>query len=97
MLQFYVYFLNIFLADCDSSPPFDITLDIVTDHKGNAERPIYLAKGTYNKWIPEVEKLELHLGQSGLFLGSQMLHYGGYLEKGSYHNVTLFTYQFVVD
>ena len=101
--MFFLFYLEVLLnifstqgfePHVDSSPPFDITLDIVTDHKGK-ERPIYISKGDHEDWVPSVEKLSLNLGQSALFVGSQLNHFGGYLAKDSYHNVTLFTYQYI--
>jgi len=85
-----------FAPHYDSSPPFDLTLDIVTDHEGPGSRPIFLAKNN-GKFVPEIIRLDLKLGQSALFIGSQVYHYGGPLDKGSYHNVTLFTWEYVSD
>jgi len=85
-----------FAPHYDSSPPFDLTLDIVTDHEGPGSRPIFLAKNN-GKIIPDYIKVDLKLGQSALFVGSQVYHYGGPLDAGSYHNVTLYTWQYITD
>jgi len=86
-----------FAPHYDSSPPFDITLDIVTDHSGSGSRPIYLARNNKNQLLPDIIKLDLHIGEAALFVGSQVHHYGGPLDKGCYHNVTLYTWQYVRD
>jgi hypothetical protein len=71
----------------DTSPPFDLTLDLVVDHYG-ASRPIYFVFPN-----EKVQKVELGFGESILFRGAEITHFGGDLLGDSYHNVMLLTWQ----
>jgi len=88
----------------DSVPPFDITLDIVVDHRGIERRPIHLLRKTDSLWengvkgfaVNSVESLEQ--GDAVLFKGSEMPHFGGdLLNDQSYHNVVLWTWNYIRD
>lgn len=83
----------------DSSPPFDLTLDIVIDHQGPSPRPVYFARPSQNGKATDaiVEKLELAFGEAALFKGGQVVHWGGDLPEGSTHCVQLYTWQFMRD
>jgi len=82
-----------FVSHTDSSPPFDITLDMVLDHKG-ASRPIYVCRPQPQSIVPVVEELNLAFGESVLFEGSTLEHWGGYLGPSSHHQVILWTFQY---
>jgi len=79
----------------DSSPPFDVTLDIVVDHGGSEDRPITLLRPK-GKFVVEEETHALHLGDAVLFKGAEMTHFGhDMFGDDSYHNVILWTWNYV--
>jgi hypothetical protein len=86
----------------DTVPPFDITLDLVVDHVGETSRPITFVrrskeKGKEKKGIVE-ETISLEVGQAVLFKGSELTHYSTRdLPPNHYHNVVLFTWNYVRD
>lgn len=82
----------------DSVPPFDLTLDLVLDHFGPSPRPVTFVRPA-SRLFPSVkeETLCLDKGEAVLFRGSEMLHYGGDMPRGCYHNVVLFTWSYVRD
>jgi len=82
----------------DSSPPFDLTMDIVVDHEGPEHRPVTLMRRTGLFGVEEMTVSTLAIGDAILFRGSEMCHYGGDLfKRESYHNVVLWTWQYVRD
>jgi len=82
----------------DSSPPFDITMDIVVDHEGSEHRPVTLMRRTSKFNVEEMTVGTLSIGDAILFRGSELCHYGGDLfKRDSYHNVVLWTWQYVRD
>lgn len=82
----------------DSVPPFDLTLDLVVDHMGTCHRPVTFVR-PYSNYLPCVQEktLSLEVGEAVLFRGSEMVHYGGDLPAGHYHNVVLWTWSYVRD
>jgi len=76
----------------DSSPPFDLTLDMCIDHQGPDQRPIYFLRRIDGKSV--VSKLVLRYGEAVLFKGAEMTHWGGDLPEGSFHAVQLYTWQY---
>lgn len=83
-----------FLYHTDSSPPFDLTLDLVVDHSG-APRPLYFCRRRDGRVV--VERLELRYGEAVLFRGAELTHWGGDLANDSAHTVALCTWQYVTD
>lgn len=87
-----------FIFHTDTSPPFDITLDIAVDHVGPSTRPLYFTRpNPKGGLVPIVEKLELRFGEAVLFRGSELTHWGGDMGADSQHKVILGTWQFVKD
>lgn len=87
-----------FIFHTDTSPPFDITLDVVVDHEGPSTRPLYFTRpDPKGGLIPLVEKLELRFGEAVLFRGSELTHWGGDMGAESHHRVVLGTWQFIKD
>jgi len=82
----------------DSSPPFDLTMDIVVDHIGAEHRPVSLMRKTGTFGVEEMTVSTLQVGDAILFRGSELCHYGGdFFNRDSYHNVVLWTWQYVRD
>lgn len=88
---------NGFLLHTDTNPPFDITLDIVVDHEGISHRTLNFIKKNPSSLIPQTRSLNLSIGESVLFLGSEIPHFGSDFPSNHYHNVLLFTWEFVKD
>jgi len=86
-----------FMMHTDTNPPFDITLDIAVDHVGNTPRTLNFVKKNPKGGVPVVESLNLKIGESVLFRGSEIPHFGGDLPENHYHNVILFTWEYVRD
>ena len=76
----------------DSSPPFDLTLDLVVDHTGNDHRPISVCHADGSESI-----IKLSLGESVIFRGGELSHFGHSLPKGNTHTVALLTWTFCRD
>jgi len=82
----------------DSSPPFDLTMDLVVGHEGREKRPVTLCRRGTKGQVEEMTVSKLEVGDAVLFRGSECCHYGGDLEeRGSFHNVVLWTWQYVRD
>lgn len=87
-----------FIFHTDTSPPFDITLDVAVDHEGPFTRPIYFTRpNPAGGLTPIAEKLELKFGEAVLFRGSELTHWGGDMGPNSQHKVILGTWQFIKD
>ena len=82
-----------FVYHTDTSPPFDLTLDLVVDHEGTSSRPIYFSRKDKARGVIS-SKLELKYGESVLFRGGELTHWGGDLGSDSSHLVQLYTWQF---
>jgi len=78
----------------DTTPPFDVTLDICVDHEGDHPRPInFVRKIPGRPGGMGVETLCLQPGESAIFFGSQLPHFGGDLPERCLHTVLLCTWQ----
>lgn len=82
-----------FEAHTDASPPFDVTLDLVVGHTGNDHRPICLCPA--NSKGPIV--VNCSFGESVVFRGGEISHYGNSLPEGNTHTVALLTWTFCRD
>ena len=85
-----------FIYHTDTSPPFDLTLDLVVDHRGPAPRPVYFARKRPDGSV-YAHRVALEFGQSILFKGSEMTHWGGDLPAECFHSVVLLTWQYMRD
>jgi hypothetical protein len=86
-----------FIYHTDSSPPFDLTFDIVADHQGVEARPVFFVRRSDSGALL-VERLELKYGEAVLFSGAQLTHFGGDLNNlDVFHSVQLYTWQYVRD
>jgi len=86
-----------FVIHTDSNPPFDLTLDVAVDHNGLTPRTLNFVKKNPKGQVPITEGLNLKTGESVLFRGTELPHFGGDLPEGHYHNVVLFTWEMVKD
>ena len=83
-----------FVYHTDTSPPFDLTLDLVVDHQGESPRPLYFSRKDAARGVIAT-KLELKFGESVLFRGAELTHWGGDMTgNDSAHLVQLYTWQF---
>jgi hypothetical protein len=80
-----------FEAHTDASPPFDVTLDLVVDHVGSDHRPISLC--------PDGKEfvVSCSFGESVIFRGGEISHFGHSLPAGNTHTVALLTWTFCRD
>ncbi len=88
-----------FIYHTDSSPPFDLTLDIVADHVGREPRPVFVVRPASRQGGGVlVERLELKYGEAVLFKGAELTHFGGDLkDDAAFHSVQLYTWQYARD
>jgi hypothetical protein len=87
-----------FIYHTDSSPPFDLTFDIVVDHQGPQPRPVYFVRRSEKTGAMVVERLEMRFGEAVLFKGAELTHFGGDLTcERPFHSVQLYTWQYVRD
>jgi hypothetical protein len=109
-----------FEAHTDTSPPFDLTLDLVVGHSGErypekrfsnyyarknkclskkkkkkkkSRRPIFLCPAN----SLSVKEVSCGVGESVLFRGAEISHYGGQLPAGNTHAVSLLSWTFCRD
>jgi len=88
-----------FQMHTDTSPPFDLTLDMVVNHKGICPRYVtFVKRGDADKKRPSLlpsyktERLQWKIGDAVLFRGAEMYHFGGDLTQDHLHNVFLVTW-----
>lgn len=82
-----------FEAHTDMSPPFDVTLDLVVDHTGKDHRPVCLCPANSDS----IETISCSLGESIIFRGGEVSHFGMELPEGNTHTVALLTWTFCRD
>lgn len=91
-----------FVMHADSSPPFDVTLDLCVSHRGQTNRPVTFLRPSLQGCGADARSVSCKPGEAVLFRGAEMWHHGGSADEpalppGSLHVVTLFTWFFGSD